>query len=168
MKKCYACYAMNDDKAAVCSKCKFVFPRIVGNPAKIEPIIRQAAEEYRKNHMIGVKIGMTVYSYELINDELQETGKNDVILVEDISKEIPGNIVWGEDEYAGIDAGEEITLSVFTVISDTRKVYELTVTAPETEGLWKVGVCVEEGFAFRIVIGTPSSYTETKTVSLFS
>lgn len=166
MKKCYACYAMNDDKATVCSKCKFSFPHIVGDPKKFEPILMKAAAEYRKKNMIGVQIGMVTYSYELVDEELQESGQTDVLLVEDISSAKPGDIFWGTEEYARIDAGEEITLSVFVKILDTKKDYELTVVSPETDGLWKIGVKMEEGFSFRVLVGTESSYAQTDTVSV--
>jgi len=166
MKKCYVCHSVMDDKASVCSKCKFKIPKIIGDPAKFEPILMQAAAEYRKLHMIGGQIGMVTYSYELVDDELQETGHKDVVLVKDISEMNPGDIIWGEQEYARIDAGETITLSIFTKAGDSRKNHELTVISPQTDGLWKIGVQVEEGFSFRILIGTAASHAKTASVSM--
>lgn len=167
MKKCYVCHSIMDDKASVCSKCKFKIPKIVGNPAKVEAILMQAAAEYRKLHMIGGQIGMVTYSYELVEDELQETGHTDIVLVNDISEANPGDIIWGEQEYARIDAGEEIAVSVFTKAGDTRKDHELTIITPQTDGLWKIGVQVEDGFSFRILIGTAASHAKTASVSMF-
>ncbi len=117
--------------------------------------------------LADVQIGLIVYFYELGNNNLKETGYEEIILAEHLWDMKAGEIIWTNEEYEAVNAGEEVTLNVFVKKDDTKTKYSLSVITPETKGQnWKLGVMCENESAISITVGIDTAYSKTKVIEL--
>lgn len=162
--KCIICAV--ESRELSCPGCGFVRPGFVGNYDKYEEILKGLAEKYAESQGLDAKIVLTVYTYRMTEGQLSESEKEELILAENYLEAKIGRILWGQREFARIDPGTPVTLTGFLQKSGRKKPWKVTVTAPDTEGLWKVGIRREEGLRFRIRVGNDRSAVESESLSI--
>lgn len=170
MKKCYACGSQNiEDGLVRCPFCNFTLPREVEDGSKGETfakMMQMAGKEYRKNKLKGIRIGITIFSYQFVNGSLQESCSKELVLTDMPEEMEPGEAVWSAQSFARIDAGEPVALEVFCKGGNASRQYQLELTAPELDSFWHVGVRMEEGFRVCFLLGDESEYAKTNQISL--
>lgn len=162
--KCIICAV--ESKELSCPGCGFVRPRFVGDPDKYEEMLKGMAEEYAESQGLDAKIGLTVYTYRMTEGQLSEDERQELILVENYLEARIGRILWNQREFARIDPGTSVTLTGFLQKSGRKKTWEVTVKAPDAEGLWRVGIRREEGLRFRLLVGNDRSVVESESLSV--
>lgn len=164
MSKCYAC-GMEDikDGVARCPLCGFSIPRQLvsaGENSEFAKIMSDTGKQYRENKIGGMKVGIYTYSYD---EKLQMTGEHELVVLDSLEKMDIGEIIWSENKFARMDAGQEIILTAFVMDKDGKtKKKELSLVTPELLQLWKVGAMLEKGLQVRLLVGDSNVYAKSK------
>lgn len=167
--KCRACASkLEDSTLGRCPACGFPLIHMVGEGEEQEKTLDKLAREYREMKLGAVRLGYLTYSHRmkegrLIQDEVHERWFSvracDLPLGEDI---------WEETDFARIESGEEITLTLIIEENNVKRRVELRMLAPDTEGFWHVGLLAEPGFAVRVAVGDGRSGGCSEAVPLLS
>lgn len=162
--KCYVCGKENPD-AAHCSQCGFPLLKIVGGE-QAQDEIQKMIRDYREKYFGDAKIGVTSYSYELQERNLKLHEKFLTVLAERYRDLKRGEITWSERSFARIDAGENFVLKILIEMDEKKIQKEILMTAPETNGSWRIGILPEDEISFYIVVGQTENYAKSERISL--
>ncbi|MCD8361698.1 MAG: hypothetical protein LUC98_01845 [Lachnospiraceae bacterium] len=163
--KCLVCG--NEVKAQRCPVCGFpVFHVVAGkNTPEDDATMQKMVAEYRKKKLSGISVGIHVYSYRMRESSLELSEESEIELASSFEQLSAGDIIWYKESFAWI---EDDTLELTTVIRRAEGVAQkkVLVKAPKGDGLWKVGVRMEEGLSFCILVGNPREYESSGEISL--
>jgi len=131
---------------------------MVGNADDQESMMMKMADEYRRKKLGQITLGMLAYSHEMKDGHLVQSGTDEILFPVQVCDLKPGEISWQEQNFARIDGGEPITITLLIDCNGNKRRVELPMTAPDTEGFWQIGLEMQPGFAVRIAVGNPKLY----------
>ena len=73
-----------------------------------------------------------------------------------------GQCTWFQEDFARMEAGEDMTLTLF-IRNDGKEIRrEIRLKAPDIRSFWKAGLKAEDGMDYAVVLGTKDNYVETE------
>ena len=128
----------------VCERCGFPKISVVGG-AEDDPVVKTAVHDYKENILKKITVEMETYQYK-----------------EDGNKLDKDQCTWFQEDFARMEAGEPMTLTLF-INNDGREVRrEISLKAPDIRSFWKAGLKSQGGMDYTVVLGTADRYAETE------
>ena len=165
--KCYACGSEKiESSMSQCPECAFPVMTVAGDTAQFETMMKQMAEEYRGKKIGGSALGLLTYQYAMKNDHLVLDKESETALSVDVTKMTPGQIWWDKTDFARVDAGEPLSLTLSVKKDGKVRNVTASVKAPAGEGFWHVGIRMQTGFCFSVLVGNEKNFAESGRISL--
>ncbi len=165
--KCHACGNTRIDAAmGRCPLCGFPLMHMVGDGADPEGMLRKLSGEYREQKLSEITLGFLTYSHEMRAGRLVRSGVRERAFSVRACDLPVGEIVWEDGDFARIDEGEAITVTLVIGEGEAGRQVELSMEAPDTEGFWHVGLLAEPGFAVRVAVGDSKACCRSEAVPL--
>lgn len=167
--KCRACASkLEDSTLGRCPVCGFPLIHMVGEGETQEETLDKLSREYREMKLGAVRLGYLTYSHRMKEGRLIQDAVHERSFSVRACDLPLGETVWEEKDFARIESGEEITLTLVIEEDGVKRKRELRMLAPDSEGLWHVGLMAEPGFAVRIAVGDGKSGGCSEAVPLLS
>ena len=151
--KCLACQMELEQGVAKCSACGFPVIGSVAGSKEEQQNIKQMAQEYRKNRLKGIRIGIMAYGYAMDGDELKLDRTEEVMFASAEEMEV-GQTVWCGQDFARVDGDESVAVRVILKReTGENRVHDLNMALPAISGFCHIGITLREGLQGQILMG---------------
>lgn len=127
----------------------------------------EEAKEFRQEKLQDVKLYLKIYFWKDVDGDLVEKSSENIQIGQDIGALEIDQVKWTNTEFAKQIAGESLDLAV-VVERESNSVQEqkVSVMAPNTEGLWKIGCVLKPGFKAAVRVGDERVYCDSNEIDL--
>lgn len=151
--KCLACQMELEQGVAKCSACGFPVIGSVAGSKEEQQNIKQMAQEYRKNRLKGIRIGIMAYGYAMDGDELKLDRTEEVMFASAEEMGV-GQTVWCGQDFARVDGDERVCVRVILKRgTGENRVHDLNMALPAISGFCHIGITLREGLQGQILMG---------------
>ena len=145
----------------VCTRCGFPKISVVGGPQD-DPVIKKAVHDYREKMLKKVTIEMETYQYKEDGNKLVLDKTSRIPVGEQLQNLKKGQCTWFQEDFARMEAGEDMTLTLFIRNDGKETRREIRLKAPDIRSFWNAGLKAEDGMDYVVVLGTKDNYVETE------
>lgn len=124
-------------------------------------------EEYRQKLVSRLdSLQALVYRYEQTDEGVKES--EETALLADL-RQADRQMVWSEAEFLrlepdDLESGEQLVLTLKVMGQGFERAFTASLPLPNTEGLWRVGVRLEQEMTLTLAVGTPDQHSTVKDI----
>lgn len=157
--KCLVCN--KELNGNICERCGFPKIVVVGG-AEDDPVVKTAVHDFKDNILKKITIEMETYQYKEEGSKLV-LAQTDRIPVGTQLQDLEENqCTWFQEDFARMEAGEDMTLTLFIKNDGSEVRREINLKAPDIRSFWKVGLKSQGAVDYTVVLGTADDYVETE------
>ena len=161
--KCKICNCEVPSGSAKCLKCGFPVLQMVQGDAAEEQKMNELAENFRKKKVAPVCIYLTVYTNELNKNQVKVVQTEKILLAQG-EQLLSSGIIWYPEKFARLSGVSKLDLSVTHTNGETKN-RSISVSNPNIEEFWQVGIVPLNGMEFKVALGNAATYSCSETIS---
>lgn len=165
--RCLLCNKSINPDIAKCPVCGFrVIHTTYKNNEINNNVFKQIKIDYLEYKLSGISVGLKVYDYAVTENDVTIIAENDIILCE--CKNLrPNEITWFNDIFEEIISDRKFALCVFVKKqNESNRVFKVDIMPNRNISHSKIGVILDNGLTFRIVIGKENDYISSRAIQL--
>lgn len=125
-----------------------------------------AVANKREEALKDIRVYAIGYIMQERDGKLVLDSSEEILLADNIHKNLLNQIYWSPIEYGKETPGEEMQVDVIVKTPDGNKEHSLSANGPDTSGFWKLGFVLKPGFNFALAVGDENNHAETNAVEL--
>ncbi len=156
--KCLVCG--KEYEAAECPRCRFPNIQIVGDQEQALKAMMPTIEQYRRDFLNAVRIGLVIYRWKDQNGQLVMDRQEQKLL--GTADELRRGEKWLEDKFARIADQKQISVTLSIAMAGEEKLVQASVPNLQKAELQQLGAKVDENCNLLLML---SNETEKPTIS---
>lgn len=145
----------------ICERCGFPRVSVVGG-AEDSPLIKTAVHDYKENLLREITVEMETYQYKEDGNKLVLAQTSRIPVGQQLQNLETDQCTWFKEDFARIEAGENMTLTLFINNKGSEIRKEISLKAPDIRSFWNVGLKAKDGMDYTVILGTVDNYVETE------
>lgn len=157
--KCLVCN--KELNGNICERCGFPKIVVVGG-AEDDPVVKTAVHDFKDNILKKITIEMETYQYKEEGSKLVLAQTDRIPIGTQLQDLEENQCTWFQEDFARMEAGEDMTLTLFINNDGSEVRREINLKAPDIRSFWKVGLKSQGAVDYTVVLGTADNYVETE------
>ncbi len=164
--RCIACNKELEAGVAKCSLCGFPVIQSVQSSEEDLLQMKQVGQDFLKNKLAGISIGIVTYDYTLENRRVNLEGETEIVIAnaENLTYD---SIVWCDKKFEPIEVKtKSVVFKLFINNASGKRMFSVRLNTESIDNITEVGVVLDEGLTARVLIGEKAKYISTEKIEL--
>ena len=164
--RCIACNKELEAGVAKCSLCGFPVIQSVQSSEEDLLQMKQVGQDFIKNKLSGISIGIVTYDYTLENRKVNLDGETEIVIANADSLTYD-SIVWCDKKFEPIEVKtKSVVFKLFVSNAQEKRMFSVRLNTENINTIATVGVVLDDELTARVLIGEKSKYISTEKIQL--